>query len=88
MLEGVVMTDTSESQFDPAAIAQRLRETATVEEGAEYLRIQRLDKEQLLAVATELQLTRVSRLSRTELEKRVLRQAIGARRKYEGLRKW
>lgn len=73
---------------DPAAIAAHLRETETEEEGAEYLRAQHLDRETLLAVATELQLTRVDRLRQTELEKRVLKQAIGARRKFSGLRKW
>jgi hypothetical protein len=73
---------------DVAAIAASLRETETEEEGAAYLRAQHLDRESLLAVAAELQLTRVSRLSQTELEKRVLKQAIGARRKFAGLRKW
>jgi hypothetical protein len=73
---------------DPAAVAARLRETETEEEGAEYLRAQRLDRETLLAVAAELQLTRVDRLRQAELEKRVLKQAIGARRKFSGLRKW
>lgn len=69
-------------------IASHLRETETEEEGAAYLRAQQLDRATLLAVATELHLTRVDRLSRTELEKRLLKQAIGARRKFAGLRKW
>jgi hypothetical protein len=73
---------------DVAAVASHLRETETEDEGAEYLRTQGLDRESLLAVAAELQLTRVSRLNQTELEKRVLKQAIGARRKFAGLRKW
>ena len=73
---------------DAAAIAVHLRATETEEEGAEYLREQRLDRDALLAVAAELQLTRVDRLRQTELEKRVLKQAIGARRKFSGLRKW
>lgn len=73
---------------DVPAIASRLRETATEEEGAAYLRGQHLDRESLLAVAGELQLTRVGRLSQAELEKRVLKQAIGARRKFAGLRQW
>jgi Rho termination factor, N-terminal domain len=71
-----------------AAIAARLREIETEEEGAAYLRAQGLDRVDLLAVATELRLTRVDRLKPAELEKRVLRQAIGARRKFAGLRKW
>ncbi|MEQ0560515.1 hypothetical protein ABJI51_15615 [Amycolatopsis sp. NEAU-NG30] len=74
--------------FDVAAVAAHLRETESEEEGAAYLQEQRLDREGLLAVAAELQLTRVSRLNQRELEKRVLKQAIGARRKFAGLRKW
>lgn len=70
------------------AIAARLRETETEAEGAEYLHEQHLDRDGLLAVAGELRLTRVSRLSRSELEKRILKQAIGARRKFAGLRSW
>ncbi len=76
------------ADVDPAAVAARLRETETEEQGAEYLREQRLDHGTLLAVAAELQLTRVDRLRPAELEKRVLKQAIGARRKFSGLRKW
>jgi hypothetical protein len=81
-------TDTAKQNVDAAAVASRLRELETEEEGAEYLRTQRLDREGLLAVAAELQLTRVARLKASELEKRVLKQAIGARRKFAGLRKW
>ncbi|WP_103336854.1 SAP domain-containing protein [Amycolatopsis sp. CA-126428] len=76
------------SDVDAAAIASRLRETETEDEGASYLDAQHLDRESLLAVAAELQLTRVDRLSQKELTKRVLKQAIGARRKFAGLRKW
>nr|WP_225957888.1 hypothetical protein [Amycolatopsis lexingtonensis] len=79
---------TTNPDSDAAAIASHLRETETEEEGAAYLRAQHLDREGLLAVATELQLTRVDRLQPKELEKRVLKQAIGARRKFAGLRKW
>ena len=71
-----------------AAIAARLRGTATEVEGAAYLHDQDLDHEALLAVAAALGLTRVERLSTRALEARVLKQAIGARRKFEGLRKW
>lgn len=80
--------DTARPRSDAAAVAARLREIETEAEGAAYLRTQRLDREGLLAVATELQLTRVDRLKPSELEKRVLKQAIGARRKFAGLRKW
>lgn len=73
---------------DAGRIAAQLRATETENEGAAYLREQHLDRASLLAVAAELQLTRVDRLSRPELEKRVLKQAIGARRKFAGLRKW
>jgi hypothetical protein len=81
-------TRESPAAVDVAAIAARLRETETEEEGAAYLHAQHLDRESLLAVAAELRLTRVHRLSQTELEKRVLKQAIGARRKFDGLRRW
>lgn len=76
------------SNAEAAAIASRLRETETEEEGAAYLQAQQLDRDGLLAVAAELQLTRVERLSQKDLRKRILKQAIGARRKYAGLRKW
>ena len=73
---------------DPAAIAKRLRGTETVDEGAAYLRAQNLDRAALLAVAAELLLTRVERLSKKALVERIIKQAIGARRKFEGLRHW
>jgi hypothetical protein len=81
-------TPTAAPDVDVAAIASRLRETETEEEGAAYLHAQHLDREGLLAVAAELQLTRVERLSQKELRRRVLKQAIGARRKFAGLRNW
>lgn len=81
-------TEPTRADVDVITVASHLRELETEEEGAGYLREQRLDREALLAVAAELQLTRVTRLSQTELEKRVLKQAIGARRKFAGLRKW
>jgi len=79
---------TTEPDVDAALVATRLRETETEQQGADYLRSQGLDRDGLLAVAAELRLTRVDRLSQSELEKRVLKQAIGARRKFSGLRKW
>lgn len=81
-------TETAKVTVDVAAIASRLRELETEEEGAAYLQAQHLNRESLLAVAAELRLTRVERLKPSELEKRVLKQAIGARRKFAGLRKW
>ncbi|GAB2678758.1 hypothetical protein GCM10027271_44810 [Saccharopolyspora gloriosae] len=76
------------SGIDVRAIADQLRVTETESEGATYLEGQRLDRAGLLAVATELQMTRVERLSLKELKRRILKQAIGARRKFAGLRKW
>lgn len=73
---------------DAVRIAARLREIETEREGAAYLSELRLDKTRMLAVAAELHLTRVNRLSLAELERRMLKQAIGARRKFAGLRKW
>lgn len=77
-----------ESEFDPAALVARLRATETVDEGAAHLRELQLDRERLLAVATASGLTRVDRLSKKALEERVIKQTIGARRKFEGLQHW
>jgi hypothetical protein len=76
------------SPAEVAAIVVRLREAESEEEGAEFLREEQLDRASLLAVAADLQLTRVERLSRADLERKVLNQAIGARRKFAGLRSW
>ncbi|SFJ76518.1 hypothetical protein SAMN05421835_108178 [Amycolatopsis sacchari] len=75
-------------RFDPTAVAAQLRATPTETEGAAHLRALNLDHDDLLALATALGLSRLGRASKKELERRVLRQAIGARRKYEGLRAW
>lgn len=77
-----------DDDFDAAAIALRLRETETETEGTTYLESLKLDKDSLLAVATELQLSRLERQSGAEIKRRIIKQAIGARRKFEGLRKW
>jgi hypothetical protein len=69
-----------------ATIAARLRKTDTKDLGAAYLADQQLDRETLLAVAGELGMTRVGRLSDKKLQERVLGQAIGARDKFAGLR--
>jgi hypothetical protein len=77
------------SDVDAAAIAATLRATETEDEGAAYLEGLKLDRDGLLAVAAELQLTRMQSVrSQAELRRRILKQAIGARRKFEGLRKW
>ena len=80
--------DDTHDSLDPAAIALRLRGIDTEAEGAAYLTGLSLDREALLAVAGELLLTRTDRLSRPQLTQRILKQAIGARRKFEGLRSW
>ncbi|MFK0245582.1 hypothetical protein ACIQUM_12835 [Amycolatopsis azurea] len=80
--------ETARADAEVAAIAARLREIETVEEGGAYLDTLQLDREGLRALAAELQLTRVDRLNQAELEKRVLKQAIGSRRKFSGLGKW
>ncbi|MGV9676376.1 hypothetical protein ACWDSJ_13935 [Nocardia sp. NPDC003482] len=70
----------------PMSVAARLRIIGTEAEGREFLRAQQLDLDGLREVADDLLLTRVDKLSQAELERRVLKQAIGARRKFEGLR--
>uniref|UniRef100_UPI003F4979FE hypothetical protein n=1 Tax=Amycolatopsis sp. CA-082387 TaxID=3239918 RepID=UPI003F4979FE len=69
-----------------ADIAARLRDTATKEEGAEYLAGQQLNREELRAVASELGMTRLGSLSDKKLQERVLNQAISARDRFAGLR--
>lgn len=44
-----------------------------------------MDSDTLRAVAGELRLSRLDRASKAQLRERVLHQAIGARRKYDGL---
>ncbi|WP_326944540.1 hypothetical protein OG439_32640 [Amycolatopsis sp. NBC_01307] len=73
-------------QSAASAIATHLRETATTEQGSAYLKDQELDRETLLAVAGELGITRVDRLSNAKLQERVLNQAISTRDKFAGLR--
>lgn len=76
-------------EIDAAAIAAQLRGTETEAEGAAYLESLRLNRDGLLAVATELQLVRLHSVrSLAELRRRIIKQAIGARRKFEGLRQW
>ncbi|MER7015324.1 hypothetical protein ABT324_28155 [Saccharopolyspora sp. NPDC000359] len=75
---------------DPEAVAAHLRTLNTAEEGEDYLRSIGLDRDHdgLLAVAGELGLTRVDKLTKPKLTERIIKQAITARRKYEGLRSW
>ncbi len=74
--------------MDVQAVALELRSLDTVERGEAYLAQLGLGREALLRVAAELGLSRLERVSGAELRRRVLRQAISARRKYAGLRKW
>jgi hypothetical protein len=71
-----------------AGIAVTLRTLETEQDGAAYLQVLRLSKDDLLGVAACLGLSRVQRLSYQALTRRVLKQAIGARRKFAGLRTW
>jgi len=74
---------------DADTVAAHLRSLATVTDGAAYLDTLALDAARLRAVAAALGITRLpARISRTALRNRVLQQAIGARRKFEGLRSW
>ncbi|GAB3471311.1 hypothetical protein [Actinophytocola sediminis] len=70
------------------AIAQHLRATDTTDQGATYLADLHLGKTDLIAVAAALGMTRVEHLTATALRARIVQQAIGARRKYAGLRTW
>ncbi|WP_433574155.1 hypothetical protein [Nocardia brasiliensis] len=74
--------------MDAAETAAHLRQIDTEAEGTEWLRAQGLDRTGMLAVAAALGLSRLERSSLTQLEARVIKQAIGARRKFSGLRKW
>jgi hypothetical protein len=73
---------------DAAGIADHLRGLDTTADGAAYLAALGLDLPRLQAVAAALLITRADRLSRPKLTDRILHQAITARRKYAGLRKW
>ena len=74
---------------DAAAVADHLRTLDTVPDGAAHLDTLNLTAAQLRAVAAACGLTRLpSGLSRAALRDRVLQQAIGARRKFAGLRHW
>ncbi|SFW11555.1 hypothetical protein [Amycolatopsis australiensis] len=81
--------EASPAGIDAAAIAAQLRATETEDEGAAYLERLQLDRDGLLAVAAALQLTRLDNVrGQAELRRRILKQAIGARRKFDGLARW
>lgn len=74
--------------LDPAEAAVKLRAMDSVDDGAAYLAGFKLLKKDLLAVGRELGLPIPSSRSLDDIVKLVLNQAIGARRKFEGLSKW
>lgn len=71
---------------DAVAIADHLRGLDTTDDGAAYLA--GLGTQQLRAVAAQVHLTRVDRLSATALRARIVQQAIGTHRKFASLRQW
>ncbi len=73
---------------DPAAVAAHLRTLGTMEEGAGYLRAQKVTVTGLREVAAALGASVAGRTLKADLERAVLNQAIGARLKFEGLRTW
>jgi hypothetical protein len=79
---------TAAGTADAVAIAAHLRELATEADGTAYLAAQQLTRADLLAVAAASGLTRIDQLSTAVLTQRVLKQTIGARNKFAGLRKW
>ncbi|RSN05951.1 hypothetical protein DMC63_37710 [Streptomyces sp. WAC 05977] len=86
MVDAIEPAPADEAPADFAAIAARLREMETEDDGIAYLDAQNLDKQGLLAVAAALGLSRLERKSGAEIKRRVIKQAIGARRKHQGLR--
>jgi hypothetical protein len=72
---------------DGDAIAAQLRQFATEDEGGTHLHALGLDVDGLRAVAGALGMSRVESLTAVELEKRILKQAIGARNKFAVLRR-
>lgn len=78
---------TANTKPEPAEVAERLRGMETEQEGAEYLNSVKLTVDALRRVAAHLGLT-LRRERRDEVVRKVLNQAIGARRKYAGLRQW
>ncbi|MEV4127213.1 hypothetical protein [Nocardia sp. NPDC049707] len=78
----------SAPDVDAAAVAAHLRSLATLDDGAAYLDSLGLKAPALRAVAAQLHLTRIDRLSAPALRARIVQQAIGARNKFAGLRHW
>lgn len=75
--------------YTPKDIADHLRTLDTEDEGNAYLEDLHLDRAGLLAVGWELGMTRLeSERSIAKLKDRIIKQAIGARNKFAGLRTW
>ncbi|MFI6761208.1 hypothetical protein ACIBF5_18935 [Micromonospora sp. NPDC050417] len=72
---------------DAEKIAIHLRQVETETEGADYLNNIRPGNDLLREIGSVLGL-KLGRLRKEELVRRVLDQAIGARRKFAGLRDW
>ncbi|GAA1817421.1 hypothetical protein HC028_21140 [Planosporangium flavigriseum] len=72
---------------EPVQIAETLRGLETVEDGAAYLAKLKPTVALLQEIGAELGL-KLSKLRKDELVRKVLEQAIGARRKFAGLRQW
>ncbi|GAA1528605.1 hypothetical protein GCM10009827_052280 [Dactylosporangium maewongense] len=72
--------------IDATAVAAELRELGTLEDGIAYLSSRGMTVDQLKQVCVELNIR--PRGNKGDIEKQVLNQAIGARRKYAGLREW
>lgn len=70
------------------AIATTLRNTDTTQQGTAYLTNLNPDRPTLLAIAAALGLSRIDRLPIHALHARIIKQAIGDRRKHAGLRHW
>ncbi|WP_329110086.1 hypothetical protein OG792_14495 [Micromonospora sp. NBC_01699] len=72
---------------EAAGIAARLRELESETEGDTYLAGFKPSGDLLRDIGAELGL-KLGKLNKTELTRRILDQAIGARRKFAGLRNW
>lgn len=79
---------TAQPDADTQAIADHLRSLPTVTDGQVYLNSLGLSKSQLLAVLAALGRIRVGTMTKTQLANAIVQQAIGAHRKFAGLRKW
>lgn len=73
---------------EPEEAASTLRELSTEEEGSSYLESFKVTVPYLKEVAKALGFELLSKEKRSDALRKVLNQAIGARRKFAGLRQW